>query len=96
MDLGHHDRKTVNPDALPHLPHQVKPTSLELHYLSQRPGLGAWMEGILTEAAHVYFDVELSMQLLRGREDGTCDHEVSEIEFEIEIELRRQHIYMMH
>ena len=54
----------------------MTPTSLELHYASRRPGLGPLVEGILDAVARQYYGMRVDMRLLRGREDGSCDHEV--------------------
>ena len=51
-------------------------TSLELHYRSQRPGLGPYVVGICEQVAQQFFDLQVSFKLLRGREDGSADHEV--------------------
>lgn len=55
---------------------QVTSTSLTLHYFSLRPGLHVWVEGMVEELAKVIFELEIDMQLLRGRQLGNCDHEV--------------------
>ncbi|GFH13827.1 phosphodiesterase, partial [Haematococcus lacustris] len=55
---------------------QVEADSLELHYRSKRAGLASWVEGIIQGLAIDYYDnMPLKMQLLRGRDDGSCDHE---------------------
>ena len=56
---------------------QVTSTSLELHYWSLRPGLGSWVEGIVEGAAKLLHNLpHVDVKLLKGRADGTCDHEV--------------------
>lgn len=56
---------------------QVSSTSLELHYRSLRPGLGSLVEGFVAGLAADYFNnLPVTMQLLRGRANSTCDHEV--------------------
>ncbi len=62
----------ITPLPLP----QVTSTSVELHYFSNRPGLHSWVVGILEAVGTEYFHLEMKFQLLRGREDGTDDHEV--------------------
>lgn len=57
-------------------PLQVTPESLELHYMSKRPGLWPLLVGVLHGMAEDYFDIKIEVELLRGRDDGTCDHEV--------------------
>lgn len=59
------------------LPSQVTSTSVELHYFSKRPGLDSWVVGILEGVGSDYFGIDMKFQLLRGREDGTDDHEAS-------------------
>ena len=54
----------------------VTPTSLELHYASHRPGLGALVEGCIHAVARLVYGVEIDMSLIRGRADGSCEHEV--------------------
>ncbi|GFR47155.1 hypothetical protein Agub_g8846, partial [Astrephomene gubernaculifera] len=57
----------------------VGPESLELHYYSNRPALGPIVVGVLQGLAERYWDVgggRLGVQLLRGRDDGSEDHEV--------------------
>ena len=54
----------------------MTPTSLDLHYVSRRAGLGSLVEGLVEELAREYFDAEVHIRLLRGRHDGSCDHEV--------------------
>ena len=52
-------------------------TSLELHYWSLRPSLGSWVEGIVEGAAKLLHNLpHVDVKLLKGRADGTCDHEV--------------------
>ncbi|GFH13828.1 uncharacterized protein HaLaN_09780 [Haematococcus lacustris] len=59
---------------------QVEADSLELHYRSKRAGLASWVEGIIQGLAIDYYDnMPLKMQLLRGRDDGSCDHEVGHV-----------------
>ena len=55
----------------------VTPSSLELHYRSKRPGLESWVVGICEEVAESIYGITVDFKLLRGRADGTCDHEVS-------------------
>ena len=59
---------------------QVTSTSLELHYFSMRRGLASWVEGLIEGAARLIhgFSHPVGLQLLRGREDGSCDHEVGQ------------------
>ncbi|GLC33173.1 hypothetical protein PLESTB_000362800 [Pleodorina starrii] len=57
----------------------VGPESLELHYYSHRPALGPIVVGMLHGLAERYWGLgggQLSVRLLRGREDGSDDHEV--------------------
>lgn len=54
----------------------VKPESAVLHYHSIRRGLQYIMEGTIQGMARVFFDIEIGLELLRGRDDGSCDHEV--------------------
>lgn len=56
----------------------VGPESLELHYYSNRPALGPIVVGVLRGLAERYWGMgeQLIVRLLRGREDGTDDHEV--------------------
>ena len=51
-------------------------SSLELHYHSRLTGLGPWVEGILEAVATDIHKSSVKLTLLRGREDGSCDHEV--------------------
>ncbi|KAJ9514582.1 hypothetical protein QJQ45_016330 [Haematococcus lacustris] len=61
---------------------KVEADSLELHYRSKRAGLASWVEGIIQGLAIDYYDnMPLKMQLLRGRDDGSCDHEVWKVTF---------------
>ena len=60
-----------------HLHAQVTPTSMVLHYYSQRVGLWMWVEGIVDEVAKQIFGIQVRMERLRGRDTGDCDHEVS-------------------
>ena len=62
----------------PYIPPQVTPTSLVLHYYSQREGLWTWVEGIVDEVAREFFGIQIRMEMLRGRDTGDCDHEVGE------------------
>ena len=55
---------------------QVTSSSAELHYRSLRPGLGSWVVGICEKVAADFYGQEVHFKLLRGREDGSCDHEV--------------------
>eukprot|EP00195_Chlamydomonas_chlamydogama_P006345 CAMPEP_0202897216 /NCGR_PEP_ID=MMETSP1392-20130828/6039_1 /ASSEMBLY_ACC=CAM_ASM_000868 /TAXON_ID=225041 /ORGANISM="Chlamydomonas chlamydogama, Strain SAG 11-48b" /LENGTH=1191 /DNA_ID=CAMNT_0049582803 /DNA_START=21 /DNA_END=3596 /DNA_ORIENTATION=- len=55
---------------------KVTPKSMELHYVSTRPSLGWWLEGHLQALANEYFNLRIEIELLRGRADGSCDHEV--------------------
>ena len=57
---------------------QVTPTSLVLHYYSQRAGLQwKWVEGVIDEVAKQVFGIQVHTErLLRGRDTGDCDHEV--------------------
>ena len=50
--------------------------SLELHYWCQRPGQGSWVEGICEAVAAEVYKTSVKFKLLRGRDDGSCDHEV--------------------
>ena len=54
----------------------IKADSAVLHYHSVRRNLQYIMEGTIQGMARVFFDIEIGLQLLRGREDGSCDHEV--------------------
>ncbi len=54
----------------------MSPTGLELHYRSVRMGLQGIMEGAIQASARIFFDLDIGLQLLRGREAGDCDHEV--------------------
>ena len=54
----------------------MTPTSLVLHYYSQRQGLSPWVEGIVDEVATAIFGVHISMETMRSRKQGTSDHEV--------------------
>ena len=58
---------------------QVQPESLELHYWSRRqPGTppGLWVVGIIEAVAEEMYGHLVDVRMLRGREDGSCDHEV--------------------
>ena len=57
---------------------QVTSSSVELHYRSQRPGLGSWVVGICEKVAADFYDLRVDFKHLRGREDGSCDHEVGQ------------------
>ena len=59
----------------------VTAESAELHYRSVRRGLQFIMEGTIQAVARVFFDIEIGLQLVRGRDDGTCDHEVYLLSF---------------
>ena len=54
----------------------MTPTSLVLHYYSQRQGLSPWVEGMLNELATTMFGVQISIEAMRSRKQGTSDHEV--------------------
>ncbi|EFJ47487.1 guanylyl and adenylyl cyclase family member, partial [Volvox carteri f. nagariensis] len=56
----------------------VGPESLELHYHSNRPALGPIVVGVLRGLAERYWGLgdRLGVKLLRGRDDGSEDHEV--------------------
>ena len=57
---------------------QVTPTSLELHYMSRRCELSSWVVGVIEGAAKLLYNLpHVNVKLLRGRADGTCDHDVS-------------------
>ena len=58
-------------------PLQATPTGLDLHYRSVRMGLQGIMEGAIRESARIFFGLDVGLELLRGRERGDCDHEVS-------------------
>ena len=55
---------------------KVTETALELHYWSRKAGLGAWVVGICEAVGETFFASEVVFKLLRGRDDGSCDHEV--------------------
>ena len=56
---------------------QVTPTSLVLHYYSQRAGLQwKWVEGVIDEVAKQVFGIQVHVEQLRGRDTGDCDQEV--------------------
>ena len=57
----------------------VGPTCLTLHYHSHRPALGPIVVGVLKGLAEQYWGLggeQLQVELLRGRDDGSDDHEV--------------------
>jgi hypothetical protein len=55
---------------------QVGPTSLDLHYMSHRPGLGSLTVGIIKGVASKLFEIpELQVELLETRSNGQT-HEV--------------------
>ncbi len=59
----------------------VTSTSLQLHYSSSRGGpLWALVVGALRGLAAHYWGFEVRVALLRGRHDGTDDHEVLLVE----------------
>ncbi|GAX76175.1 hypothetical protein CEUSTIGMA_g3619.t1 [Chlamydomonas eustigma] len=60
---------------------KVTSSSIELHYRSTRPCLGSWVVGICEEIASSVYCMEISFELLKGRDDGSCDHEVWCISF---------------
>ena len=62
---------------MPLHPAQATPTGLDLHYRSVRMGLQGIMEGAIRESASILFGLDVGLELLRGRERGDCDHEVS-------------------
>ncbi|GLI65462.1 hypothetical protein VaNZ11_008812 [Volvox africanus] len=68
----------------------VGPESLELHYYSHRPALGPIVVGVLRGLANRYWDLgdKLAVKLLRGREDGTDDHEVFLVTYPYKEDLR--------
>ena len=68
MDLPEY----VNPDFRAE---KVTKSSLELHYRSRRP-MPSFIEGICLEVGEMFFNVQVKFKLLRGRQDGTCDHDV--------------------
>ncbi|KAG2441007.1 hypothetical protein HXX76_003860 [Chlamydomonas incerta] len=58
----------------------VGPTCLTLHYHSHRPALGPIVVGVLKGLAEQYWGLgggQLQVELLRGRGDGSDDHEVT-------------------
>ena len=57
----------MEPKCLYHVP-QVTPTSMRLHYYSQRRGLSPWMEGIIDEVAA---DLRLSLKNSAAKMTGT-------------------------
>ena len=59
----------------------VTPESAVLHYHSVRHGLQYIMEGTIQGMARVFFNIEIGLSLMRGRDDGTCDHEVYQLTF---------------
>ena len=59
----------------------VTPESAVLHYHSVRKGLQFIMEGTIQAMARVFFDIDIGLQLLKGRDDGSCDHEVYMLTF---------------
>ena len=61
--------------------YQLTPESVELHYYSIRRGLWPMVVGLLRGVARNYFALEPSVELIRGRDDGSCDHEVFLIRF---------------
>ena len=61
---------------------QVTSTSLDLHYWSPRVGLNSWVMGMVEATAKLLFNLpQVGISLLRGRADGTCDHEVFHVTF---------------
>ena len=46
-----------------------------------RQGLSSWVEGLIEGVARLLhgFSNPVVLKLLRGRDDGTCDHEVIQI-----------------
>eukprot|EP00198_Chlamydomonas_reinhardtii_P011701 XP_001701038.1 guanylate cyclase [Chlamydomonas reinhardtii] len=62
----------------------VGPTCLTLHYHSHRPALGPIVVGVLKGLAEQYWGLggdQLQVELLRGRDDGSDDHEVFRVSY---------------
>lgn len=59
----------------------VTPTSLELHYYSARPALGPIVVGVLKQLGKTYWGFEVGVELLRGRDDCSDDHEVFKVTY---------------
>ena len=59
-----------------------------LHYHSQRQGLWPWVEGILDEVANLIFGIQIQMEMLQGRHDGTSDHEVRHVVVKLNLSCR--------
>lgn len=56
---------------------QVSPTSLDLHYMSHRPGLGSLTVGIIKGVASKLFEIpELQVEVLETRSSSGQTHEV--------------------
>ena len=51
---------------------------LELHYYSPCPGYGPWVVGMCEAVARDVFQSWAHFRLIRGRHDGSADHEVRE------------------
>ncbi|GAX84474.1 hypothetical protein CEUSTIGMA_g11894.t1 [Chlamydomonas eustigma] len=60
---------------------KVTTSSVELHYRSTRPSLGSWVVGICEEIASSVYSMEVKFDFLKGRDDGSCDHEVWHVSF---------------
>ncbi|GAX73385.1 hypothetical protein CEUSTIGMA_g838.t1 [Chlamydomonas eustigma] len=61
----------------------VTNTSAVLHYRSPRPGLGPFVVGLCQGVADTFYALsDVKFELLRSRDDGSCDHEVWLVSFE--------------
>jgi guanylate cyclase soluble subunit beta len=58
---------------------RLSPTVLVIHYYSARPLLWSLVVGILTGVARAHWNHGIECRLLRGKDDGSCDHDVIEV-----------------
>ena len=77
-DLKRHE-ETPNPKK----PHtltpltQVSPSAMELHVCTPSLDVAPWLEGLVGAAAvQLYGQHDVTVELVRGRHDGSADHEV--------------------
>ncbi|KAG2450442.1 hypothetical protein HYH02_004944 [Chlamydomonas schloesseri] len=70
----------------------VGPTCLKLHYHSHRPALGPIVVGLLKGLAEHYWGLgggQLQVELLRGRDNGSEDHEVFRVSYPFQAALQQ-------